>query len=160
MGTSTLSSLAELKMHIRDEHQEKLTKIRMKHLFNHRSKNTPPATASSSQPPPSNLDPRQNETAIDLSTSSISEASISGLRHLIPNEIADDEPAFNGTEGPISLESLFNFNTSHWINLYNECAQKHLADELELCELLNQDAATDEGAEVDVDEMTGDILLG
>ena len=28
--------------------------------------------------------------------------------------------------------------------------------ELELCD---QDAATDEGAEVDVDEMTGDILM-
>ena len=46
------------------------------------------------------------------------------------------------------------------MNLYDERAKKHLAEELELCELLNQDAATDEGAEVDVDEMTGDILIG
>ena len=34
-------------------------------------------------------------------------------------------------------------------------------NELELCELLNQDATTDEdAAEVDIDEMTSDILLG
>jgi len=62
--------------------------------------------------------------------------------------------------GPISLENLFNCNTLHWVNIYNQRAKKYMADELELCELLNQDTATDEGAEVDVDEMTGDILMG
>ena len=37
MGTSTLSSLAELKMHTRDEYKEKSTKNQMKKLFDHRS---------------------------------------------------------------------------------------------------------------------------
>jgi len=45
-------------------------------------------------------------------------------------------------------------------NLYDKSAERHFAEELELCELLNRDAATEEGAEVDVDEMTGDILMG
>ena len=45
MGTSTLSSLAEIKMHIRGEHQERSTKIGMKRLFGHRSKTTSSATA-------------------------------------------------------------------------------------------------------------------
>ena len=159
MGTSTLSSLAELKMHIRGEHQEKSTKIRMKNLFNNRSRNIPPAPTSPPQPPPFSPNP-QNEPTIDLSTSFISEALASGLRHLIPDETADDEPSFDEVDSSISLENLFNFNTCHWVNLYDKYAKKHLTDELELCELLSQDAATDEGAEVDVDEMTGDILMG
>jgi hypothetical protein len=160
METSTLSSLAELKMHIRDEHQEKSTKIRMKNLFGHRSKNTTSATTSPPQPPP--LDhPGQREPAIDLSTPLTPEDPTLGLRHLIPNEITGDEADLGGaTDGPVSLKSLFNFDTRHWVNLYDEYAKKHLTDELELCELLNRDAATDEGAEVDVDEMTGDILMG
>lgn len=32
-------------------------------------------------------------------------------------------------------------------------------EELALCELLNMDSATDEGAEVDVDDITGEILV-
>ena len=160
MGTSTLSSLAELKMHIRGEHQEKSTKIRIKHLFNNRSKNNPLPTASLLQPPPFNPDPQNEPGAADSPTLPTSETSTSGLRHLIPDG-TDDEPGFDGTNSPIPLKNLFNFDTNHWANLYDECADKHLTDELELCELLNQDATTDEdAAEVDVDEMTSDILLG
>lgn len=95
--------------------------------------------------------------------SPISDTSTSGLRHRILNEITDNEPYLDepsGVDGPISLKNLFNFNTPHWVNLYNQCAKKYMADELELCKLLNQDAAIDEGAEVDVDKMTGDILMG
>ena len=159
MGTSTLSSLAELKMHIRDEHQARSTKIRMKHLFNHRSKTNPTATPPLHPLPPDNGS-TQGEPNIDFSTSPTSEASTSGFRHLIPDETADDEPSSDKVENPIPLERLFNFNTFHWLDLYNGCAKRHAADKLELCELLNQDAATDKGAEIDVDEMTGDILTG
>ena len=59
----------------------------------------------------------------------------------------------------ISLVELFNFHNNSWIDLYNEYASHHLAEELSLCELLNKDAATDEGAEVDIDEITGEILI-
>jgi len=153
MGTSTLASLAELKMHIRGEHQEKLTKIRMKHLFDRRSRSTLSNVVSASEPP--SPDP---EPALDFSTSPPSGTSTPGLRHLIPDDTTDGEPEFTGTEDPIPLKDLFNFDNGRWINLYNGHARKYLAEELALCELLNQDAATEEGAEVDVDEMTGDIL--
>ena len=160
MGTSTLSSLAELKMHIRGEHQEMSTKIRMKHLFGHQSRTSPAdTTESASWPPPPDPNPGPS---IELSTLHTSEASISGLRHLIPDsdDITDGEPTSSGARNPISLADLFDFGNVYWVNLYNSYAQKYLAEELALCELLNQDAATDEGVEVDVDEMTGEILTG
>lgn len=74
----------------------------------------------------------------------ISDTSASGL-----NEITDDEPCVDepsGGDGPISL-----WQHSPLVDLYNQC----VADELELCELLNQNAATDnEGADqVYVDQL-------
>ena len=157
MGTSTLTSLAELKMHIRGEHQEKSTKIRMKQLFGRRSRNSLPGAVPASQPSPNpNADP---EPTITLLTSPVSETSASDLRCLIPDDTADDEPNFIGTEDSISLSDLFDFNNDRWVNLYDGYARSHLKEELAVCELLNQDAATDEGVEVDVDEMTGDILM-
>jgi len=83
----------------------------------------------------------------------------SGFRHLIPNNITDDEENFTGSEDPVSLRDLFNFDDDHWVSLYRETGQRQLDEELALCELLNQDAATDNGTEVDVDEVTGDILM-
>jgi hypothetical protein len=110
---------------------------------------------SSSQPqrPEPDLGPM-----IALSTSRGSEASGSGVGHLIPDDTADDEPNFTGTENPITLRDLFDFNSDRWVDLYDGFARNLLTEELALCELLNTDAATGEGAEVDVDEMTGEIL--
>ena len=110
-----------------------------------------------SQPPPqdSNL-----ESVIDSSTSLTSESSTLGLHHLIPNDTTDNEPNYRGTTSSISLATLFDFKNLWWAGHYNRYAQNHLSDELELCELLNQDSATAESAEVDVDEMTGEILTG
>jgi hypothetical protein len=90
---------------------------------------------------------------------SIPDASTPSLRHLIPEEIINNRPEVAQKDGSIALRDLFNFESSRWINLHDESVSRHLAQELELCELLNRDAATEEGAEVDVDEMTGDILM-
>ena len=162
MGTSTLTALAELKMHLRSEHQEKSTKTRMKHLFSCRSggsslSRTPSHTMPVSQPQPPDLDPGPT---IAFSTLPVgSEILTSGLRSVIPNDTAEGEPEPTGTASPISLGDLFNFNDNSWINLFDGYARRHVTEELALCELLNQDAATEEGAEVDVDEMTEEILL-
>lgn len=82
-----------------------------------------------------------------------------GLCQLIPNDLIDDEPDFTGAESPISLKDLFDFNNDYWVDRYDKYARNHLTEELELCKLLNQDAATEEGAEVDVDDLTSDILM-
>jgi len=123
----------------------------MKNMFGHRSRSSFHDAASTSQPLPPKPSP---EPTIPPA----SEASTSGLRHLIPDDIVDDESNFTGTENPISLRELFNFSNDHWVDLYGGYARKHLEEELALCELLNQDAATDENTEIDVDAMTGDVL--
>jgi hypothetical protein len=156
MGTSTLGSLAELKMHIRDEHKDKSTKIRMKNLFSHRS----PSDAAPPLSPPSPSIPIPGPTITPLTWTACESPTLSTLQHLIPDDIADDEPSPATASGSIFLTGLFNFDKKDWVSRYDGYAKQHLAEELNLCELLNQDAATDEGAEVDVDEMTGDILMG
>ena len=80
------------------------------------------------------------------------------LSHLILN-IKGDELDLAGTNNPISLNELFDFNSDHWTRLYDSQGRKHLAEELVICELLSQDAMTDKGVEVDVDEMTSEILM-
>ena len=126
-------------------------------MFDRRSKASP-STSTPAQPPLSNPNPSETEANADEDILTTPDTSTPGLRHLIPGEVADDGTRFTGRNGSISLENLFNFSASHWVNLYDESASRHLAEELELCELLNRDAATEDGAEVDVDEMTGDIL--
>lgn len=82
----------------------------------------------------------------------------SSLRDLIPDD-SSDEIDFTGTESPIALEDLFESGNGRWVGLYDRISRKHLDEELALCKLLSQDSATDEGAEVDVDEFTGEILI-
>ena len=129
MGTSTLASLTELKMHIRSEHQEKSMKIQMKHLFNHQSRSTLSDAVPAMKPPPPNSN---SEPTIHFSTSPPSETSTPGFHYLIPDDTADNEPVFTRTENPIPLKDLFNFNNTCWADLYNGHARKYLAEELVL----------------------------
>jgi hypothetical protein len=80
----------------------------------------------------------------------------SDIVHLLPDETEDDgimDVAW--ANGPIPPNDLFNFDANGWIGLHKGYATKRLAEEVELCDLSNQGA---EGAEVDADEMMGDIL--
>jgi hypothetical protein len=60
----------------------------------------------------------------------------------------------------LTLAQLFNFESCHWVELYEECARRNYEEELVLYDLLNEDAATADGMEVDVDETTAEILIG
>ena len=74
--------------------------------------------------------------------------------------VNDNEPfAYPLLGGKLSLSQLFNFENSHWVNTYEECAKRSFEEEVALYDLLNEDSAAGEGMEVDVDEMTADILL-
>ena len=172
MGTSTLSSIAELKMHVCNEHHLHSTKTRMKHMFATRSKTTRSdelsALSVATQPPsPHPASPANDEVVV----SSIDE-DLDGVRcprpgfrdfisddHTAPAE-DDKPPTHPSSRGKLSLSQLFNFENRHWVDLYAECAKGSYEEELALYDLLNEDAATGEGMEVDVDETTADILIG
>ena len=88
-----------------------------------------------------------------------SKTSTSGLSHLILNNIKGDGLGLAGTNNPISLDELFDFDSDCWTRLYNSQGRKHLTEELVICELLSQDAMMDKGVQVDVNEMTSEILM-
>lgn len=138
---STSSSLTALKMYIRNEPKEKSTKIRMNHLFGHRLQ-TSVADRLSPLPPSSNPNSEPGITLLD------STHQHQAFNPLI--QIAGDEPDPATADDAISLEDLFNLGDKGWVNRYNGYANQRLAEELSLGELLYQDAATNEGAEVDV----------
>ena len=124
----------------------------MKHLFDRRSRN------SVLDPIPTSTLPNPKPT-VTPSAMPTSETLMPGLSHLIPNDVEDDELDLTETDDPIPLYELFDFNNDYWTRLYDGQCRKHLAEELVICEVLSQDAMTNEGVEVDVDEMTSDILM-
>ena len=173
MGTSTLSSIAELKMHVRNEHRLNSTKTRMKRMFTTRSKTTTPlgdlpglstAVQPPTMPPMSPASDEDCAASIDEDLDRIHYPG-QGFRQFISDHhsapVEDDEPfAHSSPRGKLRLCELFNFANRHWVELYEECAKKSFEEELALYDLLNEDAGTGEGMEVDVDETTADILIG
>ena len=76
----------------------------------------------------------------------------------------DNEPIFPLAPGStrlplISIVDLFDFNEIYWQKVVNEALKNSFDQELELFELLDLDA-DGEDAEVDIDDMTEDILIG
>ena len=125
-----------------------------------------PRLSTVAQPPsPPVVSPVSDESAASPTDEDPNNADLrSGFHDIVNNHHsvpADDEPsAYSSQGGKLSLAQLFNFGNNHWAKLYEEHARKRFTEELALCELLNEDAATGDGTEVDVDETTADILIG
>jgi hypothetical protein len=60
----------------------------------------------------------------------------------------------------VKLVELFNFMDPYWISQYERAAQHSFDEELELYELLDLDAEGEDQADIDVDNNTGEILIG
>lgn len=170
MGTSTLSSIAELKMHVHNEHHLNSTKKRMKRMFSTRSKTAleEPVLSTAAQPSgsqPGSLASNEIMSSIDDDLDqSTHNPRPPGFRDFIsdrPSAPIEDYELYDchSSRGKMSLADLFNFGNQHWIGLYEECAKRSYEEELALYDLLNEDAATSDGMEVDVDETTADILI-
>jgi len=163
LGTSTLRSIAELKMHVRNEHWLNSTKSRMKRMFSTRSKSAPHGEPTTPFTPTQPLDSRPTPSTSDddIPPSIDRDTSHTGFRDFIATMPTNDSdiPAHDSPGVKMSLSELFNFENSHWTDLYEECASRSFEAELALYDLLNEDAAAGEGAEVEVDETTADILL-
>ena len=88
-----------------------------------------------------------------------SETLMPGLSHLIPNDVEGDELGLTRTDDPTPLYKLLDFDNDYWAGLYDGQCRKHRAEESVICEVLSQGAMTNEGVEVDVYEITSDILM-
>jgi hypothetical protein len=60
----------------------------------------------------------------------------------------------------VSVEELFDFGQSHWVELYAKSPRRSFDEELELYELLDIDAQGEADVDLDVDDSTGAILHG
>ena len=173
MGTSTLSSIAELKMHVHNQHHLNSMKTRMKRMFTTHSKTTCPDELSVQQtvaqsPSPRPASPTSNDDPLLSTDGDLNHAHCPrpGFRDFILDHydiepVEDDElAACPPSGGKLSLSQLFNFGNRHWATLYEECAKRSYEEELALYDLLNEDSAMGDGLEVDVDETTADILIG
>jgi hypothetical protein len=178
LGLSTLTSLSELKMHIRDEHMQKETKTRMKRMFVQRTESARAAASSSQhlpipEAPPIAADSQPSDTSsVDNTTSqhhtsqpqSNDPFSDMVTRHTQSSQEdeTDREPVAvaNVIGRSVKLVELFNFSDSHWVQVYENAAQWTFDEELELYELLDLDAEGEEEANIDVDDSTGELLIG
>ena len=57
-----------------------------------------------------------------------------------------------------TLEDLFDFSRDDWLPHHQRVGKHSLSDGMEIYELLDADFPGKEGAEVTIDQMTGDIL--
>lgn len=188
LGTNNMVVLAELKMHIRDEHAHKQTKKRLKRVFQVRTDAEIAAAAAASallvseSARTASLTPQQSVDSPDLSlrleamAPEGSEASDNSSSHsrltnsfrsmveqqsqLVDDDDTDGMPVRLSTIGPIPLKSLFDFSRSHWVHMHLKSSIRSFDEELQLYEMLDLDAEGELDVDVDVDEDTGDVLMG
>ena len=171
MGKETLQTLAEIKMHVRDEHLAHAgMKTRLKRRFG--------TVDLSSAPPPPSATPQIRTTPLTSSypdAPSTTEPSAEDdqpaqlLGSIIDQfieqgekdgeEPGDSIPATLVSQyPPVSLEELFDFSRGYWVELHKRTGRRSLNEEQEIYNLLDADLPGEEGAEVAVDDTIGDIL--
>ncbi|KAG6913948.1 hypothetical protein DXG01_003329 [Tephrocybe rancida] len=138
LGTDLLTALAELKMHIRNEHVQKQSKDRVKRQFKARQATT------TSMPPPTPITPVFPEP-VTTATS---------------DDDNDPEPSSDIQGIPVPICDLFNFSATTWVNAYAQVAKLSFDEELDLYELLDLNADGEDDVDVSVDESMDDILIG
>ena len=72
----------------------------------------------------------------------------------------DCQPVRYSVIGLTPIQLLFDFGRSHWVKMYSRSAICSFNNELQLYEMVDLDAEGEEDVGVDVDDNTGDILIG
>lgn len=154
MRTETLVSLAELKMHIRDEHRAQNAKARLKRKFGREGPNPvteQPMTSATSFQAISDIasvdahtpaDPDDNATTNHTVAADLREMAHS-FTQMVSND-EDAEPVRFPSKISISIIELFDFTMSSWVERYERNAHRSLEDELEFYELIDLDAEGEE----------------
>ncbi|KAI9442952.1 ribonuclease H-like domain-containing protein [Lactarius indigo] len=168
LGKSTLTSLAELKMHIHDEHvRNGDTKQRLKRFYGTTSRASPSSGQLESLLTPPLLDDEAGDIAMDIDPV---------LQQLLDGETDDfnritesfgrqsdydndDRDGQMPSTISITIVDLFNHAEKNWISLHERSASRSLNEELELYELLNSDPAGVEGVDVEIDHALDSIFV-
>ena len=170
LGNQTLTSLAELKMHIRDEHlRAGETKKAMKRFF---GKANAPPTPSQPIIPTSPL--VANETEVDDNTVPMdldidpalqpSQDSLSDEFNVLTSsfgrQASGDGDDDDGLPSSITtkIAELFDFTNQAWIALNERSASRSLDEELKLYELLDEDAPGADDINIEIDPALDSLL--
>jgi hypothetical protein len=176
LGNQTLTSLAELKMHIRDEHvRDGEIKQRMKRFFGATTAPSAAPVSSSTVPhvpqQPTTSAPSTAETETDVAMEIDPELQnlqspddgtdeFNQITELFARQTRADEDDGDGQmPSVISIEiaKLFNFMNKSWIPSHERSASRSLDEELELYELLDLDAPG-EDINIEIDHTLDSIL--
>ena len=178
LGTTTLNALSELKMHIRDKHLWKQTRKHLKRVFATQnemvqtsSTNTLPSSTITTTTPatlptnPTSSDDHTNSFTTTPNTEPPSTgfcAIVECHSDMVDDDNLDDEPV---RPSPVigrwvSIQELFDFSRSHWVEMYAKSAKCSFDEELELYELLDLDAQGEDDVDLEVDDSTGAMLHG
>ena len=176
LGNDTLSSLAELKMHIRDEHlRNGKVKDRMKRLFGRAQepqtgtpwahpvpRQLPTQTTLATNEPEMDID---DATPVEIDPESLSQDGVAGeFNQIIESfgRLARDDEDDGIEEMPslisITIANLFNFGNRDWIPQHERTASRSLDEELELYELVDLDAQGEEDVDVEMDNSLQSVL--
>ncbi|SJL01174.1 uncharacterized protein ARMOST_04492 [Armillaria ostoyae] len=181
LGTKTLTSLAEMKMHIRDEHLQMAAKVRDR-LKRNFGKGKDPFAPSEIPVVPDMSESGDCDAWMDGGVESEgdtdhsgSEGSPGGSFESLTEEMSrrvqededttstaddsDDHPITQDTIS-ISIQDLFKFESTSWIATHQRSATRSLAEELEFYELcdLDADGDVDGGLDIDIDDTLASIL--
>ena len=188
MGKETLQTLAEVKMHVCDEHlAHKEMKNRLKRRFGMVDPSLVPGEQDRSRfhPFPTHANDLSNTSSTsceppDTPLNSDSSNITGGLE--AEGETADGQPppllstiidqfvrqgemdraepdhSTTSQIAKVSLEDLFDFSRFDWLPHHQRTGKHSLNEEMEIYDLLDADLPGQEGAEVGIDETTGDIL--
>ena len=188
LANKSLRSIAEVQMHIRDEHvRDGETKKRMKRFFGTKTNPTQPGPETTShattnivlqailpQPPSiATLSP-EVEGDDDLGGMEIDPALLvpSGSPDDVINEfnlitgsfsrqVGGDEDDGEGrmpSDIMIKIADLFDFTKKFWISSHERTASRSLDEELELYELLDMDAPGEEDINIEIDHTLDSVL--
>lgn len=171
LGNRPLTSLAKVKMHIRDEHvRDGETKKRMKRFFGTRTNPSQPETSNHGPSQPStstSLPDDSDEMEIDpalLSTSRDDSDVVNEFNRItgsFARQLGGDDDDGEGqmpSEITIEIAKLFDFTKKFWIPSHERTASRSLDEELELYELLDLDAPGEEDINIAIDHTLDSVL--
>ena len=172
LGNQTLTSLAELKMHIRDEHlRAGETKRAMKRFFG--KANAPPTPSAQPivpTPPLVANETEADDNAMPMDLDIIdpalqpSQDSLSDEFNLLTSsfgrQASGDGDDADGLPSEIitKITDLFDFTNQAWIALNERSASRSLDEELKLYELLDEDAPGVDDINIEIDPALDSLL--
>ena len=78
---------------------------------------------------------------------------------LVDEDNTNCKPVRQSPIGVVPIQTLFDFNRSHWVDMHARSAICSFDEELQLYKMLDLDAEGEEDVGVDVDDDTGDLLM-